>query len=97
MTAAKFRHFTFSVLGYAQSNVVETLVFMILNDFCLLPAKFCYVIVKVRNLVGQMHIANRCVSGYSWCADTYLADTPIPIDGFLRQIPRRDKLKPLQV
>jgi hypothetical protein len=62
MTAVKFKHFTFSVLGFALSNLAKILLFMILNDFCLIPAKCCYVIAKVRNLVGQMHIANRCLS-----------------------------------
>jgi hypothetical protein len=33
---------------------------MILDDFCLLPVWFCYVIINVRNLENHMHIANRC-------------------------------------
>jgi hypothetical protein len=38
MTAGKFKPFTFSVLGFALSNVLNTFTFMILDDFCLLPA-----------------------------------------------------------
>jgi hypothetical protein len=34
--------------------------FMILDDFCLLPAWFCYVIINVRHMKSLMHIANRC-------------------------------------
>jgi hypothetical protein len=33
---------------------------MILDDFCLLPAWLCYVIMNVRNLESHMHIADRC-------------------------------------
>jgi hypothetical protein len=33
---------------------------MILDDFCLLPAWFCYVSINIRNLESLMHIANRC-------------------------------------
>jgi hypothetical protein len=31
-----------------------------LDDFCLLPARFSYVIINVRNLESYMHIADRC-------------------------------------
>jgi hypothetical protein len=34
---------------------------MILDDFCLLPAWFCYVIINVRYMKSLMHIVNRCV------------------------------------
>jgi hypothetical protein len=33
---------------------------MILNDFCLLPALFSYVIINVQNLESHMHMANQC-------------------------------------
>jgi hypothetical protein len=46
MTAAKFEPLIFSVSGLALSR--ETNIFMILHDFCLLPARFCYVIIYVR-------------------------------------------------
>jgi hypothetical protein len=48
MTAAKFKPLIFSVLGFALSSVANIFIFMILDDFCLLPAWFCYVIVNVR-------------------------------------------------
>jgi hypothetical protein len=38
MTAAKFELLIFSVWGLALSNVTNILIFMILDDFCLLPA-----------------------------------------------------------
>jgi hypothetical protein len=33
---------------------------MILDDFCLLPAWFCHVIINVRHMKSLMHISNRC-------------------------------------
>jgi hypothetical protein len=38
MTAAKFKPLIFSVSGFALSNVANICIFMILDDFCLLPA-----------------------------------------------------------
>jgi hypothetical protein len=34
---------------------------MILDDFYLLPAWFCYVIINIWNLERYMHTTNRCV------------------------------------
>jgi hypothetical protein len=48
MTTAKFKPLILSVSGFAFSSVAN--IFMILDDFCLLPALFCYVIINVRNL-----------------------------------------------
>jgi hypothetical protein len=48
ITAAKFKPLIFSVSGFALSNVANIFIFMILDDFCLLPAQFCYVIINVR-------------------------------------------------
>jgi hypothetical protein len=62
MTATKFKPFIFYVLGFALSNVASIFIFVILDDFCLLPALFCYLIVNVRNLESHRHIADRCVS-----------------------------------
>jgi hypothetical protein len=61
MTAVKFEPLIFSVWSLALSNVTNIFIFMILDDFCLLPAKFCYVIINARNLESHMHIADRCV------------------------------------
>jgi hypothetical protein len=59
MTATKFKPLIFSVLGFALSNVANIFIFMNLDDFCLLPARFCYLIINIRNLESHMHIANR--------------------------------------
>jgi hypothetical protein len=37
MTAGKFKPSIFSGLGFALSNVANIFIFMILDDFCLLP------------------------------------------------------------
>jgi hypothetical protein len=58
MTAAKFKPLIFSVSGLDLSNVAN--IFMILDDFCLLPAWFCYAIINVRYMKSLIHIANRC-------------------------------------
>jgi hypothetical protein len=38
MTAAKFEPLIFPVSGFALPNVANIFIFMILDDFCLLPA-----------------------------------------------------------
>jgi hypothetical protein len=60
MTAAKFKPLIFSVTGFAVSNVANIFLFMILDDFCLLPAWFCYVIINIWHMKSHMHISNRC-------------------------------------
>jgi hypothetical protein len=47
--------------GFALSNVVNILILMILYDFCLLPAWFCYVIINIQNLESHMHITDQCM------------------------------------
>jgi hypothetical protein len=59
MTAAKFKPLIFSVSGFALSNVANILIFMILDEFCLLSAWFCYVIINVWYMKSLMHISNR--------------------------------------
>jgi hypothetical protein len=59
MTAAKFKLFVFPVSGFALSNRANIFVFMILYDFCMMPAWFCYIIVNLRNLESHMQIADR--------------------------------------
>jgi hypothetical protein len=60
MTAAKFKSLVFPVSGFALSIIANIFMFMILYDFCLLPAWFCYVIVNVRNLESHVNIVDRC-------------------------------------
>jgi hypothetical protein len=46
--------------GFALSNIAYIFIIMILHDFCLLPALFCYVVIYIRNFQRHMQIANRC-------------------------------------
>jgi len=50
LTATKYEPFMFSVLGFALAYTLNIHIIMILNDFCLFPAYFGYVIVNVRQL-----------------------------------------------
>jgi hypothetical protein len=47
-TAAKVKPLIFSVSGFALSYTTTMFILMILYDFCLLPAQFCYVTVYMR-------------------------------------------------
>jgi hypothetical protein len=63
---------------------------MILDDFCLLHARFCYEIVKW-NLESHMHIANRCeLRKISNGAENLILQA-LQFHGFLQQIPRPEK------
>jgi hypothetical protein len=58
VAATKFKPFILSLLGFALFNIVNILIFMILNYFCLLTAYLCYVIINVCNLENHMDIMN---------------------------------------
>jgi hypothetical protein len=51
----------FSELGFTLSIIENIFIFMIWDNFCLLPAKFYYVIINMQNSESHMHITNRCV------------------------------------
>jgi hypothetical protein len=53
VTATKFKPFIFSELDLAFSYVSKICTIMILYDFCLLPAYFCYIIFNVREVAGR--------------------------------------------
>jgi hypothetical protein len=54
LTATKFKPFIFFVLGIAVAYILNIHTIMILKNFCLFPAYFGSVIMKVRNLERQM-------------------------------------------
>jgi hypothetical protein len=91
MTAAKFKPCIFSALGFALSNVANISIFMVLDDFCLLPALFCYVIVNVLNLESHMHIGDRCMS---WEITDGAENHILQV---LPQVPWQNKHKPLKI
>jgi hypothetical protein len=67
---------------------------MILDDFCLLPAWFCCVIIHVRNLESHMHIADRCAPRKisDGAEKPYFAGAAISLSEILPQIPA-DRVK----
>jgi hypothetical protein len=91
LTAAKFKPLVFSVLGFALPYIADICIFIILYDFCLLAASFCYIIVNVRNIERFMQFSDRCVPWKiaSGAENLVLQALQLP------QIPRRDKHKSL--
>jgi hypothetical protein len=61
LDTAMFKALIFSTPGYDLSYTRNMSILMILNDFCLLPAQFCYIIVHIRKIESRVQIANRCV------------------------------------
>jgi hypothetical protein len=60
LTTAKFKPLMFSVSGFALPYDSNVFILMILYDFCLLPAQFCYVIIYIRKVENCVQIADRC-------------------------------------
>jgi hypothetical protein len=60
LTAAKFKPHIFPMSGFALSYAANIFILMILYDFCLLPAQFCYIIIYIRNVESRVQIADLC-------------------------------------
>jgi hypothetical protein len=60
LTATQFKPLIFSMSGFVLSYTANKFILMILYDFCLLPAQFCYIIVYIGKVERRMKIANRC-------------------------------------
>jgi hypothetical protein len=95
MTASKFKPLIFSVSGFALSNVSNIFIFMILDDFSLLPAWFCYLIINVRYMKSLMHIAMR-FGKLPMVRRTLFCSLCNFIGNILPQIPRQGKHKSLR-
>jgi hypothetical protein len=52
-------HQVFSVSGLALSYAANMFILMILYDFCLLPARFCYIIAYIQKVESRMQIADQ--------------------------------------
>jgi hypothetical protein len=59
LTISKFKPFMFSVSGFALSYTANMFILMILYDFCLFRAQFCYIIVYIWKLKSCVKVANR--------------------------------------
>jgi hypothetical protein len=62
MTTARFKPLVFSVSGFALSYIANMFILMILYDFCVSPAKFCYVIAYIGQVESRVQIAGQCES-----------------------------------
>jgi hypothetical protein len=60
LTTAKFKSLIFSISGFALSYPAITYIPIILYDFCLSPAQFCYIIVLVRKDESRVQHADQC-------------------------------------
>jgi hypothetical protein len=52
--------FVFSMSGFTLPYTADMFIPMILYDFCLSPAQFCYIIVYIRKAESRVQIADRC-------------------------------------
>jgi hypothetical protein len=60
LSTAKFKPLIFSVYGFALFCTAVMCVLMILYDFSLLPAQFCYIIIYIGKVESCVQIANWC-------------------------------------
>jgi hypothetical protein len=60
LTTDKFNLLILSISGSTLSYTANLLILMILYDFCLLPAQFCYIIIYLRKIGSCVQIAGRC-------------------------------------
>jgi hypothetical protein len=59
LTTAEFKSLIFSVSGIAVSYTANIFILVILYDFRLLPAQFCYLIVYIRKVQSRVQIPYR--------------------------------------
>jgi hypothetical protein len=58
LTTAKLKPFIFSMSGFILSYTTNTFILMILYDFCLSPAQFCYIIGFALYSLGTDNVEN---------------------------------------
>jgi hypothetical protein len=59
LATAKFKALIFSMSGFALSHTTNMFILMILYDFCLSPAQFCYIIAYIGKMESRVQIADR--------------------------------------
>jgi hypothetical protein len=60
LTTAKFKPLIIYISSFALSYTTNILILIILYDFCLLPAQFCYIIVYIRKVESRVQIVDLC-------------------------------------
>jgi hypothetical protein len=86
------------VLDFLLSNIANIFIFMILYDFCLLPAwllcnQKCIVYEKPYAYCEPMYALENC----QWCGEPYFAVSVISIGDIMLQIPMQGKHKSLRI
>jgi hypothetical protein len=59
LTTGKFKPHRFSISGFALSYSANVFIAIILYDFCLLSAQFCYIILYRRKAESCVQVADR--------------------------------------
>jgi hypothetical protein len=97
VTTAKFKSLIFPMSGFALFYVANIIILMILYDFCLLPAQFCYTIVYIRKVESRVQIADPCAPWKisSGAKKLVLQDAEILSGRCLQLIHRRGKPRSL--
>jgi hypothetical protein len=97
LTTVKFQLLIFSVSGFALSYTTNMFIIMILYDFSLLPAQFCYIIVYIRKVESLVQIADRYAPWkiFHWCGERCYEGAGILRGRCLPLFPRRVKRKSL--
>jgi hypothetical protein len=60
LTAAEFKRHTFSMSIFALSYAANMFILMILYEFCLSQAQFCYIIIYIEKVESCMQITDLC-------------------------------------
>jgi hypothetical protein len=97
-TTSKFKPIIFFMSGFALSYTTNMFILMILYDFCLLPAQFCYIIVYTGKVESCVQIADRCAPWkISNGAENLILQIAVLRGRCLPLIPRRGKHKSLLI
>jgi hypothetical protein len=95
LTATKFKPFIFSASDFTLSYAAHMFIFMILYDFCLLPAQSCCIIVYLQKVESNVQIVDWwcTLENFLCCGEPCFTGAGILRDRCLPQIPRQGKHK----
>jgi hypothetical protein len=98
LTTAKFNPLIFSMYWFTLSYAANMFILMILYDFCLFPAQFCYMYNHIHMEDWKLRInpGSMCnLKDFQWCGEPCFAGTAILRGSCLLLIPRRCNHKSL--
>jgi hypothetical protein len=73
LTATKFKPHIFSACRFTLSYAVHMFIIMILYDFYLLPAQFCYIVIYLQKVESRVQIMDWCAPWKIFC----FAENPV--------------------